>query len=318
MAEKTDWAYERHRKMIVDQRRFLWREDTISMLAGWIGIRPGISVLDAGCGRGYLGEVFWPHFGRGSLYVGVDCSASLLEEAREISGGWARGGRARFALGDACALPFPDGTFDWTCCQTLLMHLADPGLVLGEMIRVTKPGGVVSCNEPDNEVALASHPFDSLPDMSFEDLVLVAKVNRHWISGRIALGMGDWRIGPRVPSMMRELGLVDIDIRVNDLVELLQPPYETPRMQFRLEMMKENMAAERRLRRRGVADPLDEEHRRFFLAGGGTPYIYGKYLAMKRRIHRKTAGMMRRQLEEGTYSICPIACSFFCIMGRKP
>jgi ubiquinone/menaquinone biosynthesis C-methylase UbiE len=318
VAGKVDWADEIHRKMIVDQRRHLWRDDTIAMYAGWMGLHNGIRMLDVGCGQGYLGRLYWPHCGRGSLYVGVDTSAGLLEQGEELSREWARGGRARFARGDAYALPFPDGTFDWTCCQTLLMHAEHPEKMLAEMIRVTRPGGLVSCNEPDNEIAMSAQPFGSLPEPAFEDRVLLARVSRHWILGRIRLGLGDWRIGPRVPSLLQEQGLVEIDIRVNDLVDFVQPPYDTPRMQFRLMQMKDGLEEGRRRRRKATADPFEEEHRKCFFAGGGTRYTYDKYLAFQKRQQRRYSRLIRKQLDSGTYIRCPMACSFFCIKGVKP
>jgi ubiquinone/menaquinone biosynthesis C-methylase UbiE len=318
VAGKVDWGDESRRKVIVDQRRFLWREDTIAMHAKWMTLRHGIRILDVGCGQGYLGRLYWPHCGRGSLYIGVDISISLLGQGEELSREWAKGGMARFARGDAYALPFPDGSFDWTCCQTLLMHAEKPDKMLAEMVRVTRPGGLVTCNEPHNEFSLASHPFGSLPEPVFEERVLLAKVSRHWILGRIKLGLGDWRIGPRIPSMMQELGLSGVDIRVNDLVDFVQPPYDTPRMQFRLKQWEDGLVEERKRKKKGTVDPLEDEHRKCFLAGGGTRYIYEKYLAFQKRQQRQYSRLLRKQLDSGTYVRCPVACSFFCIKGVKP
>ena len=42
-----------------------------------------------------------------------------------------------------CALPYPDGHFDTAVCVRVLHHFADPGPVLAELGRVTRPGGVV-------------------------------------------------------------------------------------------------------------------------------------------------------------------------------
>jgi len=51
--------------------------------------------------------------------------------------------RIEVVLGDARALPYPDGFFDATVCVRVLHHFADPGPVLAELGRVTRPGGVV-------------------------------------------------------------------------------------------------------------------------------------------------------------------------------
>src|SRR4029079_1327620 len=64
----------------------------------------------------------------------------------------ARGLEDRFSYrqGEAQRLPFPDSSFDLTTCQTLLIHLPDPGAAIAEMLRVTKPGGLVAVAEPNN------------------------------------------------------------------------------------------------------------------------------------------------------------------------
>ncbi len=42
--------------------------------------------------------------------------------------------------GDAAAMPFADGAFDYTICSNLLEHVPDPGAVLEELMRVSRAG----------------------------------------------------------------------------------------------------------------------------------------------------------------------------------
>lgn len=44
-------------------------------------------------------------------------------------------------VGDAMALPFPDATFEGALCECLLEHVTEPKRVVGEILRVLKPGG---------------------------------------------------------------------------------------------------------------------------------------------------------------------------------
>lgn len=46
-------------------------------------------------------------------------------------------------LGDALALPFPDGGFDVAVCVRVLHHFADPAPLIAELGRVVRPGGSV-------------------------------------------------------------------------------------------------------------------------------------------------------------------------------
>lgn len=91
--------------------------------------------LDVGCGTGVLLEALQP-FGQ---VTGVDASAGMLEVLR------ARG-RGEGRLGNVDALPFADNRFDVVFSVAVLHHLQEPALVkraIGEMVRVTRPGGKV-------------------------------------------------------------------------------------------------------------------------------------------------------------------------------
>ena len=92
----------------------------------------GKDVLECGVGTGLLLQ----RIARFShAVVGIDSSIGMLEKAR------ARGLDVREAT--VTSLPFVDGRFDVTCAFKVLAHVPDVGRALGEMARVTKPGGVV-------------------------------------------------------------------------------------------------------------------------------------------------------------------------------
>ena len=94
------------------------------------GPRPA-RVLDLGCGAGLLSN----HLSaRGHLVTGLDSTPENLEIAR------ARG-TATYVLGDACALPCPDASFDVVCAMDLLEHVEEPARLIAEAARVLAPGG---------------------------------------------------------------------------------------------------------------------------------------------------------------------------------
>jgi len=316
-AKPPDWAEKKTRQeVMVDQRRFLWHDDTVAKLAAWMGLAQGMNTLDVGCGLGYVGRTFWKHFGRKGSYTGLDNSLQLLREAVKHSPEWVRDGTSAFVRGDANALPFPDGTFDFTVCQTLLMHSPSPDAFLAEMARVTRSGGIVTCFEPDNVTAMRARRYQSFHEPSIDDDLLLVRVHHHWTEGRKRLGLGDYSIGNRVPGMMQKLGLKDIGIRANDMVGLLQPPYDTPSMVFGLEQLRRHIADTEKHGSKRFN--MDREFRRLFFAGGGTEQVWRKFTAMSRRHARERLEVMKEQLEDGTISTCGGACSFYCITGRKP
>jgi ubiquinone/menaquinone biosynthesis C-methylase UbiE len=99
-----------------------------------LALQPGQWVLDIGCGDG--GDLAaLEEFG--ARAVGVDASESAVRAAR------AAVPSAQVEVADAVALPFAPDTFDACRCDRTLQHVADPAGALAEMVRVTRPGGVV-------------------------------------------------------------------------------------------------------------------------------------------------------------------------------
>jgi len=302
-----DWAEKRWKELLVEQRKFMWLEDTVDKLADWTGLRPGMTAVDVGCGLGYLGYTYWRYFGEGGFYIGIDSSSENLKDAAEAAKRWAVDGEACFTTGEAYKLPFTDNVADSVMCQVLLMHLEKPKLALAEMVRVAKPGGLIICEEPDNLSSMLVRRYSSAPELDVEEELLSRKVTLIGNEGRIKLGRGDQSVGAKVPRMMKQLGLYDVEIRQNDQVWFLQPPYEGPVQKHRLEMVKRNVSDEKRYKfwqKRG---------REEFLAGGGDPEEYDRFVELSDRFRP----IIRRQIEEGEFFACS-AHHFFVIKGRKP
>ncbi len=87
-------------------------------------------VLDLGCGRGGLVELFWRDV---ALATGLDPDSPSLTEHRAPGMPVIRGVGER--------LPFADESFDLIVCLWVLEHLKDPATVLREVRRVLMPGG---------------------------------------------------------------------------------------------------------------------------------------------------------------------------------
>jgi len=306
--QKPDWSEEHWREMLVEQRKAMWLDDTIEKLAAWLELRPGMTIVDVGCGLGYLGNTYWPYFGHGGHYVGIDNSDKLVEDAAKAAGVWAIEGKADFVKGDAYQLPFPDCYFDAAMCQTLLMHLEHPKTALAEMIRVTKPGGLIFCQEPDNLSSALAKGHSSLPEWNIDERLLLAKFSLVSNMGHIKLGRGDASAGTKVPRMMNELGLLEIGARLNDRVQLLEPPYETPHQQQLLKMVKAKWFGDEERR-----EYWRERGKEEFLAGGGT---LDEWERIVRMVDRMTP-VYKQQLIDGEFFLCS-GVFFYIVKGRKP
>ncbi len=118
-------------------------------------LRPGLRVLDFGCGPGTISAGLARAIAPGELH-GVDMEESQIELARNVAEAYGQD-NAIFHVGDVTALPFEDGYFDVAHCHNVLMHVPDTQAVLSEVRRVLKPGGILSCREMICESSF-SHP----------------------------------------------------------------------------------------------------------------------------------------------------------------
>jgi ubiquinone/menaquinone biosynthesis C-methylase UbiE len=119
-------------------------------------LAPGEAVLDVGCGPGDDLFAMESLVGPAGRLFGLDASAVMLAEARHRAA--ERGLDVTFVIGDATALPFPDGAFDVCRAARVLEHLADPREALAEMARVTRPGGRIVVFDFDWDSLLIDHP----------------------------------------------------------------------------------------------------------------------------------------------------------------
>ncbi|MBN1425198.1 methyltransferase domain-containing protein [Candidatus Fermentibacteria bacterium] len=313
MTSTVEWSRGSRRAHIEKDRQFLWREDTVALIARWVGLKPGMKVADVGCGLGYLGWTYWEFFGCGGSYLGLDLSVDLVCQAAESSRRWALQGQARFAAADAYHLPLPSGQVDCTMCQTTLMHVERPSEVMAEMVRITRPGGIVLCKEPDNLGSWARRTHSSLPPQTLREQMWAGRMGSIYAEGRRRLGRGDMGIGTKVPKMMADLGLVDIDARANDLVFLVLPPYKSSRERFWIHRAQERLQDDRAMQE------WERDFKECFLAGGGSRSACDRYLRHCREQRGVTAELHRTQVEDGSYFACSaLGGAFFCVRGVKP
>lgn len=104
----------------------------------WLGVPPGSSWLDVGCGTGALTGAILASAHPTAL-EGMDPSEAFVNHVR----GAVRDARASFCVGRAESLPFEDGRFDATVSGLVLNFVPDHGAALAEMHRVTAAGGLV-------------------------------------------------------------------------------------------------------------------------------------------------------------------------------
>ena len=108
-------------------------------------LKPGLRVLDFGCGPGTVSVGLARAVEPGELH-GIDIEESQIDLARAAAEAGGHG-NATFHVGDVTNLPFEDGYFDAAHCHAVLMHVPDTGATLSEVRRVLKPGGIIASRE---------------------------------------------------------------------------------------------------------------------------------------------------------------------------
>ena len=108
-----------------------------SALLGFAGLEPGMRALDVGCGPGALSAALVDQLGAASVSA-ADPSTTFVDACRTRLPG------VDVVEASAEALPFADGTFDATLSQLVVNFMSDPEEGGREMVRVTRPGGVVA------------------------------------------------------------------------------------------------------------------------------------------------------------------------------
>ncbi|WP_089307270.1 methyltransferase domain-containing protein [Geodermatophilus pulveris] len=133
-----------HAEPVLRSHRWRTAENSAAYLLPHL--RPGLDLLDVGCGPGTITVDLAGRVAPGRV-LAVDVSPDPLDEARALA--VERGLPVRFAVGDACALGAADDSFDVVHAHQVLQHLTDPVAALREMARVCRPGGLVAVRDVD-------------------------------------------------------------------------------------------------------------------------------------------------------------------------
>lgn len=163
------------------------------------GIRPGLRVLDVGCGPGFAALDLAQLVGSTGAVLGLDESEPYIAHANDQAR--ARHlAHARFVVADVSTLATledvaPD-SFDIAYCRWVLCFVPDPGEVLAAIARALRPGGRLLVQDyfryETMTVAPRSEAFDAV----------IAAIAKSWRDRG-----GDPDIMGRLPAMAVERGL---------------------------------------------------------------------------------------------------------------
>ena len=267
MSKPNDAAKPHSSEFFGKERDHFWNPDFLDLVAQRLDLQTVTRVADIGCGVGHWSAVLYRHLAADAGFVGVDRERShvvdYLRRVREV----ATDPASITALqGEATKLPLPACAFDMATCQTLLLHLQHPERALEELVRITRPGGLVLCAEPNNLVARL--PFSGLMGgQPPERLIRLSELAWRYVLGRARLGKGAEFIGEQLPGMFARLGLEDVRVWFSDKVTASHPPYSRPDEVAGFDALA-------RWRDGGIGPYDREEMRVNVIAGGGSEAFF--------------------------------------------
>ncbi len=294
------------REVLVEQRKQMWTSEQIASLAKHFRLRPGMKLLDAGCGYGYSMRAYGPYcMPRGRL-VGVDIKEKHLKEAGRLVAKEGLARRAAFVKGSVYELPFDCNTFDITIAQVVLCHLAEPQRALDEFIRVTRAGGCIAVFD-NAHAGGATCAWTNTLKPTIKQELLHYEAAMYAMKGKTKVGDGDWAVGCYVPGWMEERGLRDVDARQNERVRWIAPPYRSPAQKTTLRGIRE------RCRRSALQSAMRKESVALMRVAGADEELIRRALRSSGRRLRE----FREAVREGTAAFASSG-PFWCIWGFKP
>jgi len=169
-----------------------------------LGIRPGASVLDVGCGAGEVCVDLARRVGSAGTVCGVDPSEAMIAAAQAAA---ARAGAAvEHRVAGIHALPYPDASFDLVRAERVFQHIDDPKRGLAEMIRVLRPGGRIMVIDPDH--SQTSLALETSAHERVHEVLRAQFLQSHIVNPRS---------GIKLRGLFREAGLRDVDVLVRVL-----------------------------------------------------------------------------------------------------
>jgi ubiquinone/menaquinone biosynthesis C-methylase UbiE len=164
-----------------------------------VGLRAGDNAIDLGCGPCGVLELLHRRVFPGGRVVGLDSDPVHIEMAAGFVAGRGLDG-VEVVAADARSTGLPADSFDLVHARTLLINVPGPGEVVGEMVRLAKPGGWVAGLEPEPQLSICypPHPaFDRIGELFF------AAFTRNG---------ADPQVGRKMAELYRAAGLEDVAV----------------------------------------------------------------------------------------------------------
>ena len=168
------------------QLQATWTAHNRQRLYASFNLQPSSRILEVGSGTGVITR----ELGSSHVY-GVDIDTHAVAFASE------RDPHSNYAIADGYRLPFKGAVFDVALCHYLLLWVAEPNMILDEMLRVTRPGGMLAATAEPDYGGRVDHP---------STLVELGRLQARALSARGA----DPKMGRKLRALFSMAGLQQV------------------------------------------------------------------------------------------------------------
>ncbi len=116
-----------------------WSRSAGALFLDWLAPGPDLAWVDVGCGNGAFTEMILAGAAPSHVSAIDPSEAQIVAAQQRISAK-----QVELSVGDALALPYDDARFDAAIMALVLFFVPDPKRGAAELVRVTKPGGMVA------------------------------------------------------------------------------------------------------------------------------------------------------------------------------
>ena len=126
-----------------------------------LDLKPGLRILEVGCGTGEDARNFAQHISPGGVVVAIDKSYEMITEAKRRMQGEPLS--IDFRVGEVTGLDFSSARFDRCHIERGLIHISDPIKTVQRMIELLKKDGLIVAFGGDLETSVID---SSEPDIN--------------------------------------------------------------------------------------------------------------------------------------------------------
>lgn len=211
----SDYYWDTQIEYLRNTRWLYYNDDYLEFLVSKVWkIHKPVNIIDHGCGYGYLGMKLLPLLPEGSTYTGIDKGEELIRKAKDIFHNLPY--RTEFIAEDIER--FEVGTkYDIAMCHAFLLHMNDPTSILRKMKDSVRDKGKVICFETHWIANMSNYGFDDLEPSQVIRLGILQKL----YEADAKSGGKQGNIGIRIPIILSQLGLNNVECRVSDKVNFL-------------------------------------------------------------------------------------------------